>query len=206
MNFKELIEYLENKKENNTYLIKNGVLPIILTAPHTMIQEKEDGTIKLDEPYTKAIAQYVSEKTNCSHLIKVKDTHIDSNKENIDEFKLTLIKLIKEHNIKLLIDIHGASRNRDFDIELGTLNNLSADYSTIEELKDSFIEQDIKNIEINNPFKGGGITQYIFQNTDIDIIQIEINRNYRDINKVENIEKICNALINFIKQYSNFQG
>lgn len=165
----------------------------------------ENGITKLNEPYTKAIAQYVSEYTNCNHLIKVKDTHIDSNKDNIDEFKLKLADLIKKYNIKLLIDIHGASRDRDFDIEMGTLNNLSADFSTIEELKDAFIEQGIKNIKINNPFKGGGITKYIYQNTDIDVIQIEINRNYRDINNVDNIEKVCNALIKFIKQYSNFQ-
>jgi len=205
MDFKEEIEYIENKKENSTYIIKEGILPIILTAPHTMIQTKEDGTIKLDEPYTKAITKYIGDYTKCSYLIKVKDTYIDSNKDNIDEFKIKLTELIKKHDIRLLIDIHGASRDRNFDVELGTLNNLSADYSTIEELKDAFIEHGVKNIETNNPFKGGGITQYIYLDTNIDVIQIEINRNYRDVNKIENMEKICNALISFIKQYTNFQ-
>ena len=40
-------------------------------------------------------------------------------------------------------------------MELGTLSNLSSDYSTIKELIDSFNENGIFDIEINNSFKGG---------------------------------------------------
>ena len=35
--------------------------------------------------------------------------------------------------------MHGAKKDRKFDVELGTLNNLSSDYSTIIELKEAFI-------------------------------------------------------------------
>ena len=104
----------------------------------------------------------------------------------------------------LVLDIHGASENRLFDIELGTLYNLSADFSTINELKESFIENVITNVEINNPFKGGGITQFIYANTDIDVIQIEINRKYRDINKSEKLKQVCDCLIRFIEQYNKY--
>ena len=201
MSFKKEIEVLEKYSNDGDYALSIGKLPIILTAPHTMQQIKEDNTIKLSEPYTKAIALYVSKKINCSSLIKLKDTGIDSNSDNIDEFKLALNDLIRENDIKLLIDIHGASRDREFDIELGTLNNISADYSTINELKEAFIENGIKNISINDPFKGGGITRYIYGVTNIDVIQIEINRNYRDINMIDNLERVCNSLISFIKQY-----
>lgn len=201
MNFKTEIEELENVDNNENYIINKGKLPVVLTAPHTMQQIKEDGSIKLSEPYTKAIALYVSKNINCSSLIKLKDTGIDSNSDNIDEFKLVLKDLINDNNIKLLIDIHGASKNRDFDIELGTLNNMSADYSTINELREAFIENGINNITINNPFKGGGITRYIYGMTDIDVIQTEINKKYRDIENIDNIEKVCNALISFIRKY-----
>lgn len=202
MNIKEQIEKLENEEVEDIFLYKIGAIPVLLTAPHTMIQQREDGTFKLDEPYTKAIVRYVSKNINCSYLIKTKDTMIDANKDEIDEFKILLSKIIKENNIKLVLDIHGSSRDREFDIELGTLNNISADYSTINELKESFIEHGIKNIELNNPFKGGGITRYVYGTTDIDVIQIEINRNYRDITKIDNLEKVCESLISFINQYA----
>ena len=203
MAFINEIEELEKYSNNENYIINKGKIPVVLTAPHTMQQIKEDGSIKLSEPYTKAIALYVSKNINCNSLIKLKDTGIDSNSDNIDEFKLVLKDLINDNNIKLLIDIHGASKDRDFDIELGTLNNMSADYSTINELKEAFIENGINNIVINDPFKGGGITRYIYGMTDIDVIQIEINKKYRDIENIDNIEKVCNALISFIRKYND---
>ena len=121
---------------------------------------------------------------------------------NQQKNKKLLIKIIKENNIKLVLDLHGSSRDREFDVELGTLNNISADYSTINELKEAFLENEISNVVINEPFKGGGITRYIYGMTDIDVIQIEINRNYRDIELINNLEKLCNSIINFINQYN----
>lgn len=201
MTFKEEIDKLENSKTESTYLVKKGTVPIILTAAHTMKQRKKDGTIKLNEPFTKAIAKYVSNKTDCSYLIKQKATKIDSNWEELDDFKLLLERFIHEHGVKLLIDIHGASSKREFDVELGTLNNLSVRQSTIRNLRNSFFEYGIYEFVLNEPFKGGGITKYIFGKTEIDVIQIEINGKYRNINDAENMERLCNALIKFIRNY-----
>ncbi len=46
MNFKEEINELEELNLNGNYLIKKGTIPILLTAPHTMNQVREDGSIK----------------------------------------------------------------------------------------------------------------------------------------------------------------
>lgn len=205
MTFKQKIVQLE-KPSTQVYIIKEGTVPILLTAPHTMRQQRLDGSVKRREPFTRAIAKYVSEKTNCSYLIKEKDTLIDSNWEEMDAFKVLLEEIIKKNHIKLVIDLHGASKQRNFDVELGTLNNLTADFSTIMELKEAFRENGIINIEMNNPFKGGGITKYIYGITDIDIIQIEINRQYRNLENIDNMEKICNSLIQFINQYESYQN
>lgn len=196
----ELIN-LENKIIDKDIYYKEGNKKIILTSPHTMKQIKSDGTIKLSEPFTKAINMYISNKLNTYSLIKINDTGIDPNSEIEEEFKTKLLKIIKDNDIKLVIDIHGASSDRPFDVEFGTLNNLSADYSIIKELKEAFEENGINNIEINNPFKGGGITKYIYGNTEIDVIQIEINGNYRNPENGDKIILIVNSLIKFIEQY-----
>lgn len=202
MQFKDEILKYESSNYNNPYIMKIGLLPVIITAPHGVKQKKEDGTIKLSEPFTKAIAMYVANNLNTSFLIKTKDTGIDANSDNKEVFKETLLQIIKTQNIKLLIDLHGSKKERDFDIEFGTLNNLSADYSTVKELEDAFKEHGIKNVLYNDPFKGGGITRYIYGNTDIDVIQIEINRKFRDIDNIDNLKKVCDSLIAFIKQYT----
>ena len=201
MIFKDEINELENLKFNDDYIIKKGTIPILFTAPHTMKQIREDGSIKLSEPYTKAIALYLNKYFNVNSMIKINDTGLDANRDNRDKFKIELLRYIKDNNIKLVIDLHGSLKSREFDIEFGTLNNLSVDFSTIKELEEAFTENGISNIIHNDPFKGGAITSYIYGLKDVDVIQVEINGKYRDYNNLEELEKLIKCFENFIKQY-----
>ncbi|MDD2377839.1 MAG: N-formylglutamate amidohydrolase [Bacilli bacterium] len=203
MSFEDIINNYESNVSRYQYMIKEGKVPVMLTAVHTVQQEKESG-LKLSEPYTSAICQYVGNMVNSSFMIKSIDNGVDSNSREIDDFKQLLKKKIQEKEIKLLIDIHGASDRHDFDVEFGTLKNMTIDINTQNTLKDCFNNHDIVNINYNMPFCGGGITRYIYENTDIDIIQLEINRKYRDFNNIDNCKKICDALIDFIKIYTNY--
>lgn len=204
MNFKEEIDILENINIETDIIYKKGNLPILFTAPHTMLQTKENGEIKLNEPYTKALALYFNKHFHTHALIKIKDTGLDPNRDNHDEFKKNLIDIVKENNIKLVIDLHGASISHEFDIEFGTLNNLTADYSTIQELIKCFKENGINNISQNEPFKGGAITQYLYNLKDVDVIQLEINYRYRNFNNLSELEKIVFSFKNFIERYKDY--
>lgn len=204
MDIKEKILEYERVKSNDSYIKKQGNIKVMITAPHTMVQLRNNGTIKLNEPFTKAIAMYVANELNTYYLIKTNDTGIDANSLEDDAFKEELVNIVKENDIKLVIDIHGAKEDREFDVELGTLNNLSADFSTIRELEDAFHENGINNVFINEPFKGGGITQSIYGNTNADVVQVEINRKFRSIDDINKIKMICDSLIQFINQYSSY--
>ena len=188
--FEQEINELENMKLFDDYTILKGSIPVLFSAPHTMYQLRDDGTTKLKEPYTKAIALYLNKYCNTYAIVKNNDTGIDSNRDNYDQYNV--------------IDLHGASKDREFDIEFGTLNNLSADFSTIKELEEAFTENHINNINYNDPFKGGAITQGIYSLDDVDVIQIEINGKYRDYNNLEELEKLIKSLENFIKQYKEY--
>ena len=200
--FKDVINSLENEKFDADFIIIKGNVPILFTAPHTMKQIREDGSIKLSETYTKAIALYLNKHFNVNCMIKINDTGLDANRDNRDEFKTELLRFIKDNNIKLVIELHGSKKTRDFDIEFGTLNNLSADFSTIKELEEAFTENKISNIIHNDPFKGGAITEYVYGLKDVDVIQVEINGKYRDYNNIKELEKCIQSLQNFIKQYN----
>lgn len=202
--YNEILE-LENKEFDDIMIFKIGSIPVLFTAPHTMEQVHRDGYIKNSEPFSKAIALYLNKKCDNSYLIKIKDTGLDSNRDNHDEFKKLLFDIVKENDIKLVIDLHGADHNRDFDVEFGTMNNLSADYTTLKELEEAFVHNGIVNIKYNEPFKGGAITQYLYNIKDVDVIQIEINGRYRDINHLDELENLCNAIIYFVKEYVNFE-
>lgn len=204
MDFKTEINNLENFKIENDFLIQKGSVPILFSAPHTMLQVREDGSVKTKEPYTKALVLYLNKYFNTYSIIKENDTGIDSNRDNYDDYNVNLRRLVKDNDIKLVIDIHGASSNRDFDVEFGTLNNLSADFSTIKELEEAFIENGVTNISHNDPFKGGAITQGIYALEDVDVIQIEINGKYRKYESIEDLEIIVKSLSNFINQYVDY--
>ena len=204
MNFEEEINELEALDFDRDYIVKKGKLSILFIAPHTMRQVREDGTIKLREPYTKAIALYLNKHFNVNCMIKINDTGLDANRDNRDIFKIELLRFIKDNNIKLVIDLHGSDKSRGFDIEFGTLNNLSANFSTIKELEEAFTENGINNISYNDPFKGGAITQYIYGLKDVDVIQMEINGKYRDYNNLDKLERIIKCFENFIKQYKEY--
>jgi len=206
MSFKEEICSLEYVQNDLDYMLIKGVVPVLITAPHTMEQLREDGSIKHAETFTKAISLYLNKKCGVSCLIKIKDTGVDSNRDNHDEFKNELMNYVKNNNIKLVIDLHGADHNRDFDVEFGTLNNLTADFSTIKELEEAFKHNGIVNIEHNSPFKGGAITQYLYNIKDVEVIQLEINGRFRDFNNMNDLEKLCNSLIYFIKQFVNYNS
>ena len=202
--FEQQINELENLKFDDDYIKLKGNVPILFSAAHTMHQLRNDGTTKLKEPYTKAIALYLNKYCNTYAIIKNNDTGIDSNRDNYDEYNVEMRRLIKENNIKLVIDLHGASKDRDFDVEFGTLNNLSADFSTIKELEEAFTENGINNIKHNVSFKGGAITQGIYSLDNVDVIQIEINGKYRDYDNIKELENFIQSLKNFVKQYNEY--
>lgn len=197
-NFSTEIKNLEHEK-SSTYEMIVGTIPVILVSAHGIGQKKRSGKFKLAEPYTRGIAKYVSEKTGCFYLVKNQDTGVDPNKENHDEFKTFLTEIISRNHIKLMVDLHGAKKDREFDVEIGTLNGESASPELVEKLIKNFKQQGIKNIAENNPFKGGDITKTVHEATGIDCIQLEINYDYRNIRKIRNLNKICKALTKFIK-------
>ena len=190
MTFKDEILNYELSNHNNPYIVKIGLLPVIITAPHTLKQIENDTS----KPFTKAISQYVANNLDASFFIQTQDTSAKG--ENKEKFPNTLLQIIKTQDIKLLIDIKETKKEHNFDVEITTINNLSS-HLTEKDLENAFKNHGIDNIIYNKTFKND-IINPIYENINIDIIQIEINQNFHDIT---NIEKICNALIKFIKLY-----
>ena len=71
MEFEKEINELEGLEFSDDYIIKKGSVPILFTAVHTMKQKREDNSIKLNEPYTKAIALYLNKYADVNIMIKI---------------------------------------------------------------------------------------------------------------------------------------
>lgn len=191
------------ERENTPELIhfEKGTVPILLSAPHTVNFLKEDGNFKMREGYTKAIVKYLAQKTGAFLMIKENSDGIDPNKLEMENYKHQLLEVINKYQIQLVLDIHGAASHHDFAIEIGSLDGVSVRPQTIESLKTALKNQGIAPVAENDPFKGGGITKTVHGNTNIEVLQLEINRDYRDLTHPEKLFHLCKSLENFFKSF-----
>ena len=199
--FQRQIFQLERDNTSELIHFERGTTPILLNAPHTVNFLKEDGSFKMREGYTKAIVKYLAKKTGAFLMIKENSDGIDPNKLEMENYKHQLLEVINKYQIQLVLDIHGAASHHDFAIEIGSLDGVSARIQTIESLKTALKDQGIAPVAENSPFKGGGITKTVHGNTNIEVLQLEINRNYRNLTHPEKLFYICKSLENFLKSF-----
>lgn len=204
--FQQQIFQLERENTPELIHFEKGSIPILLSAPHTVNFLKEDGNFKMREGYTKAIVKYLAQKTGAFILIKENSDGIDPNKPEMENYKRQLLEVIKNYQIQLVLDIHGAASHHDFALEIGSLDGVSAKPQTVESLKNALKNQGIAPVAENNPFKGGGITKSVHNNTKIEVLQLEINRNYRDLTHPEKLYHLCRSLENFLKSFSQLNS
>jgi hypothetical protein len=113
------------------------------------------------------------------------DPNYDS-PENDGGYKYKVKEIIKSNNIKVFLDIHGASESRDFDIDIGTDNEnaLKGHDFLIELIRVIMTKNNIFNVKHNSVFAASyhnTITNYTHLNTGIPCLQIEINKKFRNI-------------------------
>lgn len=189
--------------------IKKGNIPVMISAPHT-VKHKRNNKMKQSEVFTGAIALFIQEVTNC-HLIYSKnmrnsDPNYSEEKDSI--YKKELKQYIKENNIKFLIDFHGCKEERNFALDLGTINKNAKSLKTNKYIKDMFkyiMEIYLNKYEKNkvlmnkefNAKRKNTITYYINNKCNISTIQVEVNNVLRNLYKKENEDGVYDFIKGF---------
>jgi hypothetical protein len=175
----EELKILENTYHNEEDLLitKNSSSVLLINLSNDLI----------NNTYLKALTRYVAANTSSSYIVNTKESVI------LNEIEINNIikEMIDEQEIKLIINIK--STQEDFDIIYKTSTNL--DYTTIKELEDAFHESLITNIKEH---------EHKEENINYDYIELLINDSYHNLEDQDKLEKLSQALINFIKMYSNF--
>ena len=199
----KLIE--KGKKLGKSYETISGEIPIIVSAPHC-VKHIRNGKIKSAEGETGAIVQYLAEKSKCYAIYKTYNNGDDANYDIKDNpYKEEIEKLIKQNDIKLLLDLHGANYEHDFDIDIGTGKgeNLIGKMFLVEELKNCFMKNGIENVVVDGEFKAISehtISRSISQKLLVPCIQVEISGKYRHIQNIEGIDKLIKSILMFFEK------
>lgn len=178
---------------NNNFKIINGTIPIILSAPHA-VKQNRNGIIKEEDKLTGAIVEYLCMRTGANGIIRTYNCDDDPNYENKGKslkYKQAILNIVKQRNIKLLIDVHGCTNNHGFEIEFGTNygENINHDKTYLEIFEKEFSK--IGKVAIDKQFmaKGDGtVSKFINKNSKIECIQIEISTKFRKEQLVEMLE------------------
>lgn len=168
-----------NAKHSASYI--PGNIPVIVSAPHTVKYiRKSDSSIKVPDSYTGSLALILNKLTGCHVIFAVKGGDFGNSNA---AYKRCAHKLLNEIDVKCLLDLHGAKMEREFDIDLGTVDGKSIDQDTIRKMVEIFNNNGLENIYENHTFhaiRKRCVANYISQEFGIPAVQIEINSKFRD--------------------------
>lgn len=183
------MEFIEEiKKLENTFNYKEDFLTMITNSNVLLTNIPHQDSTSLDELYIKAITRFIASNTLSSYIVSAHDKVLD---------KDILNRIIKENNISLVINLCN-SKDTETDITYEQVQIKEMDYSLIKELEDAFRESNITKD------KHEKVESSMFSDLDIDVIQVAISETIRDLENPEKLNQVCNALINYIKMYTNY--
>ncbi len=180
--------------KNKDHVILEGKNNILLSAPHGVSQLRL-GKLKFKEIGSLATALYLKNHSNCHLIAKTKNNGDDANFDETSSYKSDLGKIIKDKNIKYVLDIHGLAAKRECDINLGTHlgQNIKTDEKAFDVLLKNLTKINFK-VSVDQPFMGGGNTISGFAANKFGVWSLQIEINCEITNKKENFPKFQKLL------------
>jgi hypothetical protein len=171
-----------------------GARPVLISAPHGACHWRENYW-KQQDGFTAALAHLLARLTNAHTLYTVRRIRPDPNYDDDCDYKRTLARLLRQHAIRLVIDLHGAWAERDFGLALGTIDGRSCpDYeptvvASLQAQGFSFeAAHPLDRLAYNPPrFKGGvrqwTVTRFVWEKCGVNAAQIELNSLLRAVRR-----------------------
>jgi len=177
-----------NKESYDYFEVAEGNIPILLSAPHGA-KHLRDGKWKEEDEYTAAIAIKLGEMTG-AHVIYVKNkTREDSNQLEKTKYKEKIKEIVEDYGIKFLADIHGADKDKPFNVCVGTRYDEQQESSCpsykhiIESVFKGFQDGQIFNRPGFRSREEGTVTSFANLVCGIEAAQFEINTKYRIVQR-----------------------
>jgi hypothetical protein len=166
---------------------------VLISAPHGARHWRHDGW-KGEDEYTAALAHVLAEETGAHALYTVRRIRPDPNFEDDSEYKRFLARVVRRHDVELVLDLHGARRGRDFGLELGTVSGTTCpDFEAVivQHLEwQGFVRdhrRSLDRLRVNCLFKGGArqrtVTRFVWEECSVNAAQLEINAYLRVVRR-----------------------
>lgn len=193
-----------NPKKVSPFKHWEGVRPVLIVAPHA-VRHVRKKKIKPSDLFTGSLAYLLADLTGCHALALTKLYGGDPNYDKNCVFKDEIKRICSKYDIKLLLDLHGASATKEFDIDIGTMKgkSLLGQKKLKSRLEKSFKKCAITRISFDSfpAEKQHTVTRFASQELAIPALQIEINRKFRAPNQNGlPFNRVLAALASFISE------
>jgi hypothetical protein len=101
--------------------VRPGTARVIVVAGHATAHAR-DGQIKSQDGGTGALAYMLNRLADCPAIISTYQSASDPNWYDDNDFKRALAELIDRHKPALVLDLHGSSSGRPYDVDFGTMH------------------------------------------------------------------------------------
>lgn len=190
-------------KKADPFWSASGEIPILVSAPHA-VRHFRQKKIKVSDQFTGSVVYLLNKLTGCHALATAKLYGGDPNADDPCIYKDRIAELCHREKIKVILDIHGAARDQEFDIDMGTNKgkNLLNKTKITDVLENNFRCFGLNTISYDHFAASGAntIANYAARELGIPAVQIEINKQYRVPNQnSQSFHRLMGALAESIK-------
>lgn len=199
-----------NRSKNGDTLFEyiEGESQILISAPHLHPHRRPNlsGVLKQGEAFTEYIVEALCQETGSHGIIATDSSDYDPNHQVFDKnpFKKQISKIIKEHQIKYLIDIHGLNDKHKYDLGIyhqkGFRNSRLLAYHLATGLNKEKLRGVLIQLLYFREEDGESISTYCTKELKIASVQIEIAKYIREDDKLR--ENLIKNLSSQIKKLS----
>ena len=131
-----------------------------MSAPHAVRQYRQK-KIKMSDQFTGSIVYLLNQLIGCHAIAVTKQYGGDPNVDNPCLYKDRIAEICKREKVKFVLDIHGAARVREFDVDFGTNGGrtLLAKKRVLEILEHNFQDFGLSRIS-HDHFAASGTEDY----------------------------------------------
>ena len=198
----QIRKYILTENKNKDSVFFAGTNNVLISVPHGVSQTR-NGKLKVAEIGTIPLGKLIADATDSNIIIKTKNNFDDANIDKDCDYRKKIGKIIKQHNIKYLLDIHSLAKFRPCDINLGV--HLGLNIKKDEQAYDKLVEMLEKDfvVSVDKPFMASTGTISGFYAKEFGLWTIQIETNCKILTEPKEIKRF-NKLANTIELWINW--
>ena len=189
-----------------------GSACVIIVAGHAT-SHMRDGQVKSQDGGTGALAFMLHRLADCPAIINTHQSPTDPNSFDDIDFKRELAAMIDRHKPALVLDLHGSSSGRPYDIDFGTIGGTSllGHRQPLERLAACLRAEGMRNFSQDyfNASAKGRTTRFVSAR-GVPCVQLEINSSWLpqpkggpvDLVQRQRMGQLLQGMVRFLKPYA----